>query len=81
MQAKSDDELAREKAWMDAGRVWLQYRDGFAAGRILNDANDADSAFRTEGIHPPTTGESGTAFNHQSSDGLRFHLYSLCWSI
>ena len=29
---------------MDSGRVWLQYRDGFAAGRILKDAHDANDA-------------------------------------
>ena len=35
-QAKSDDELAREKAWIEAGRVWLHYREGFAAASLLN---------------------------------------------
>lgn len=35
VQAKSDDELAREKAWLDSARVWLQHGDGFTAARLL----------------------------------------------
>ena len=35
LQAKSDDELAREKAWLDSARVWLQHGDGFTAARLL----------------------------------------------
>ena len=34
-QAKSDDQLASEKAWLSAERVWLVHRGGFAAARVL----------------------------------------------
>lgn len=31
MQAKSDEQLATEKAWLDAERLWLVHRRGFTA--------------------------------------------------
>ena len=34
-QAKSEDELAREKAFIEANRVWLQHRDGFTPATLL----------------------------------------------
>ena len=33
-QAKSDDELTKEKEWIESGRVWLQHRDGFTSARL-----------------------------------------------
>ena len=34
-QAKSDDQLASEKAWMSAEKVWLVHKGGFAGARLL----------------------------------------------
>jgi len=34
-QAKTDEQLASEKVWMVAERVWLVHRGGFAAARVL----------------------------------------------
>lgn len=31
LQAKSDEQLATEKAWLDAERLWLVHRKGFTA--------------------------------------------------
>ena len=36
-QAKSEDELENEKAFLEADRVWLVHRDGFAAAGLLKD--------------------------------------------
>ncbi|KAI9561532.1 hypothetical protein GHT06_012491 [Daphnia sinensis] len=33
-KAKSDDELTKEKEWIESGRVWLQHRDGFTSARL-----------------------------------------------
>ena len=47
LQAKSDDELSREKAWIDAGRVWLHHRDGFAgASLVKGGAGDEEGRVR-----------------------------------
>ncbi|XP_054748901.2 unconventional myosin-XVIIIa-like [Lytechinus pictus] len=35
IRAKSDDQLAQEKAWLDAERVWLVHRGGFSAAKRL----------------------------------------------
>ena len=35
LQKKSDDELASEKVWLSAERVWLVHKGGFAAARVL----------------------------------------------
>ena len=37
LQAKSEDELENEKAFLEADRVWLVHRDGFAAAGLLKD--------------------------------------------
>ena len=29
--------MGREKAWIESGRVWLHYRDGFAAASLVGD--------------------------------------------
>jgi len=34
-QAKTEEQLASDKAWMVAERVWLVHRGGFAAARVL----------------------------------------------
>ena len=34
-QAKSEHQLAAEKAWLDAEQVWLVHKDGFSAARLL----------------------------------------------
>ncbi len=36
-QAKSEDEIENEKAFLEADRVWLVHRDGFAAAGLLKD--------------------------------------------
>lgn len=33
LQAKSEEQVATEKQWLDAERVWLMHRGGFAAAR------------------------------------------------
>jgi len=47
VQAKSDEQLASDKAWMVAERVWLVHRGGFAAARVLRagmpGADDVDN--------------------------------------
>jgi len=35
-QAKTEEQLASDKAWMVAERVWLVHRGGFAAARVLH---------------------------------------------
>ncbi|XP_041350261.1 unconventional myosin-XVIIIa-like isoform X3 [Gigantopelta aegis] len=35
IQAKSEDEVQTEKAWMDAEQVWLIHKGGFAAAHLL----------------------------------------------
>ena len=41
MQAKSEEQLASEKAFLEAERVWLVHRDGFApAGLLKDDGNE-----------------------------------------
>ena len=63
--------MAREKAWIEAGRVWLQYRDGFAAGCLLNDAADTAEAasLRGEGkvrLQLESSGQVGNrSYNYQ----------------
>lgn len=37
LQAKSEDQLENEKAFLEADRVWLVHRDGFAAAGLLKD--------------------------------------------
>jgi len=37
-QAKSEDQLSHEKAWLEAENVWLVHRDGFAAGRQIKES-------------------------------------------
>jgi myosin-18 len=34
-QAKSEEQLATERAWLEAERVWLVHRGGFTAARRL----------------------------------------------
>lgn len=48
-QAKSEDELAREKEWIDSARVWLQHRDGFTAARLLPSLDEQDEEAVEEG--------------------------------
>ena len=40
LQAKSEDQLENEKAFLEADRVWLVHRDGFAAAGLLKDKAD-----------------------------------------
>lgn len=39
-QAKSEEQLASEKAFLEAERVWLVHKDGFAAAGLLKDDGD-----------------------------------------
>ena len=45
-QAKSEDQLASEKAFLEAERVWLVHKDGFAAAGLLKEkeGNDGDES-------------------------------------
>lgn len=52
MQAKSDDELAREKAFIEANRVWLQHHDGFTAATLLPGEGDGDGKVRLQLDNP-----------------------------
>lgn len=45
-QAKSEEQLASEKAFLEAERVWLVHRDGFAPAGLLKDG--AASSVPTE---------------------------------
>jgi len=38
-QARSEDQVANEKAWLDAERVWLVHREGFTAGRQVKESD------------------------------------------
>eukprot|EP00794_Sanderia_malayensis_P013873 gene13873-15321_t len=40
-KAKSDADIASEKAWLDAEKVWLIHAEGFSAGRLLKRKNDS----------------------------------------
>ena len=40
MQAKSEEQLASEKAFLEAERVWLIHRDGFAPAGLLKSQNN-----------------------------------------
>ncbi len=41
---KSEADLASEKAWLDAEKVWLNHSEGFSAGRVLKRKEDQGSA-------------------------------------
>ena len=34
LQPKSEDQLASEKAWLSAEKVWLVHKGGFTSGRV-----------------------------------------------
>lgn len=38
LQAKSEEQVATEKQWLDAEKVWLMHRGGFAVARKDNTA-------------------------------------------
>ena len=40
LQAKSEEQLASEKAFLEAERVWLIHRDGFAPAGLLKSQNN-----------------------------------------
>jgi myosin-18 len=42
-QAKSEEQLATERAWLEAERVWLVHRGGFSAARRLPEEFGGDS--------------------------------------
>ena len=47
-QAKSEEQLASEKAFLEAERVWLVHKEGFAAAGLLkDDSDDKDAAGET----------------------------------
>ncbi|XP_043225298.1 unconventional myosin-XVIIIa-like isoform X2 [Amphibalanus amphitrite] len=49
--AKTEDQLASEKAWLDAEQVWLVHKDGFSAARLLR--TPAGAGAETD---PPASG-------------------------
>ncbi|XP_037068511.1 unconventional myosin-XVIIIa-like, partial [Pollicipes pollicipes] len=38
--AKTEDQLASERAWQDADQVWLVHKEGFSAARLLRPPDD-----------------------------------------
>ncbi len=48
-QAKSEEQLASEKAFLEAERVWLVHKDGFAGAGLLTSANGASEGEDEEG--------------------------------
>lgn len=48
LQAKSEDELENEKAFLEADRVWLVHRDGFAAAGLLKDKPNQEGLVRVQ---------------------------------
>ena len=52
-QAKSEEQLASEKAFLEAERVWLVHRDGFAPAGLLKDGatSAAVTAADSDGIN------------------------------
>ena len=34
LQAKSEDEVNSQKAWLDAEKVWVVHKAGFSGGRV-----------------------------------------------
>ena len=51
-QAKSEEELASEKAFLEAERGWLVHRDGFASAGLLK--NDKQRNKDNDGIEEGT---------------------------
>ena len=52
MQARTEEELAADKAWLAAERVWLVHKQGFAAARVLR-----AGAPGAEGLEAPPEGK------------------------
>ena len=50
MQAKSEEQLASEKAFLEAERVWLVHRDGFASAGLLKTEQNSNAADGKEGL-------------------------------
>ena len=40
LQAKSEEQLASERAFLEAERVWLVHKDGFAGAGLLSNKDD-----------------------------------------
>ena len=40
LKARTDTELASEKAWLDAEKVWLNHSEGFSPGRLIKKKNE-----------------------------------------
>lgn len=43
MQARSEEQVANTRAWLDAEKVWLVHKGGFCAGRQLKETEDGES--------------------------------------
>jgi myosin-18 len=60
-QAKSEEQLATERAWLDAERLWLVHRVGFSAVRRLPEefsgGGGGDSDTSKLHVHLEATGE------------------------
>lgn len=35
LQARTETEIASERAWLDAEKIWLNHLEGFSAGRLI----------------------------------------------
>lgn len=45
-QAKSEESLVQEKQWLDAEKIWLMHRGGFAAARKESGPNSDPGKIR-----------------------------------
>ena len=54
-QAKTEDQLASERAWLDAEQVWLVHKDGFSAARLLRTPAAGPGSSAAE-MDPPAPG-------------------------
>ena len=44
IQAKSDAQLAEDRAWLSAEKVWLVHKGGFAGAKVLRGKNEESSS-------------------------------------
>ena len=74
MQAKTEDQLASEKAWLSAERVWLVHKGGFAAARVLKPGTDGSF---TEGKCKVKLEHGGEVLEVDEDDVEKVHFHLL----
>jgi myosin-18 len=55
-QAKTEEQVATDRAFLEAEKVWLVHKEGFAAGRLLKDA-EAPAAEGKVGVQVDYNGD------------------------